>query len=274
MEETKKNNSKVGLIIFLILIILGLAGYICYDKFFSKKEPAKIEKECDNSNFLQDDFTAIIDEELDILLGMKSTSNITNEQMTIWAYTNVSNDLPSTQHFSASALDDYIKNSSLRKLNYKLTNIYDWYGNYAYVDDYICLKLENGEYNVTDTPCGHGFTFVSPQYSKVVGLEHKCNEYIVSVKNVFTYGGDGGPSNQYFYAFDDAYNYYMGSEDIKPFYEVDFETDYGIAKELANNYITENWDTIKDKLETYKYTFEIVDGDIVLKDFERIPAGK
>ena len=43
MEEEKKKNN-VGLIIFLILIILGLAGYICYDKFFSKTDYA-IEKE-------------------------------------------------------------------------------------------------------------------------------------------------------------------------------------------------------------------------------------
>ena len=36
MEEKKNNN--IGLIIFLILIILGLAGYICYDKFIANNE--------------------------------------------------------------------------------------------------------------------------------------------------------------------------------------------------------------------------------------------
>ena len=44
MEEKKKNN--VGLIICLVIIILGLVGYICYDKFFDKKELAKpVEKD-------------------------------------------------------------------------------------------------------------------------------------------------------------------------------------------------------------------------------------
>ena len=43
--EQPKKKSNAGVIVFLILIILGLAGYICYDKFFSK-EPAKpVEKE-------------------------------------------------------------------------------------------------------------------------------------------------------------------------------------------------------------------------------------
>ena len=53
MEEKKKSNA--GLIIFLIIIILGLAGYICYDKFFNKKEISKTEekevsKKCDCSS--------------------------------------------------------------------------------------------------------------------------------------------------------------------------------------------------------------------------------
>ncbi|MBQ6477362.1 MAG: hypothetical protein IJI43_02900 [Bacilli bacterium] len=46
MEENKKSNSKI-LIIFLVLIILGLVGYIAYDKFVVKdsNEPVEEEKE-------------------------------------------------------------------------------------------------------------------------------------------------------------------------------------------------------------------------------------
>ena len=40
MEENKKNNT--GLIVFLVILVLGLAGYICYDKFY-KKESVKPE---------------------------------------------------------------------------------------------------------------------------------------------------------------------------------------------------------------------------------------
>jgi hypothetical protein len=42
--EPSKKKGNVGLIVFLVILVLGLAGYICYDKFFAK-EPAKpVEK--------------------------------------------------------------------------------------------------------------------------------------------------------------------------------------------------------------------------------------
>ena len=42
-EQKKKGNK--GLIIFLILIILGMGGYITYDKVLKKEEIKKCEKE-------------------------------------------------------------------------------------------------------------------------------------------------------------------------------------------------------------------------------------
>ena len=48
MEEKKNNSGLICLVIFLSVLVLGLAGYICYDKFYSKKEPVKTdEKEKD-----------------------------------------------------------------------------------------------------------------------------------------------------------------------------------------------------------------------------------
>ena len=46
--ESEKNKGIVALIIVLVLIILGLSGYIVYDKFIQKKEPDKVvvEKDC------------------------------------------------------------------------------------------------------------------------------------------------------------------------------------------------------------------------------------
>ena len=47
MEENKKGKGKNVLIVFLVIIVLGLAGYISYDKYFYKyfeKENVKVEK--------------------------------------------------------------------------------------------------------------------------------------------------------------------------------------------------------------------------------------
>ena len=41
--EPQKKKGNVGLIVFLVILVLGLAGYICYDKFFSKEDSAKVE---------------------------------------------------------------------------------------------------------------------------------------------------------------------------------------------------------------------------------------
>ena len=45
MEENKKSGGLVVPFIIVIILLLGLAGYICYDKFYSKKEPAKQKEE-------------------------------------------------------------------------------------------------------------------------------------------------------------------------------------------------------------------------------------
>lgn len=42
IEEKKKSNA--GLIIFLVVLVLGLAGYICYDKIFTKYDSNSKEK--------------------------------------------------------------------------------------------------------------------------------------------------------------------------------------------------------------------------------------
>lgn len=44
MENKKSNKGLIVLIIFLIIIILGLSGYIVYDKFFDNKEVNTVEK--------------------------------------------------------------------------------------------------------------------------------------------------------------------------------------------------------------------------------------
>ena len=41
MEQTKKS-SNVALIVILVILVLGLGGYIVYDKFIAKDEPTTI----------------------------------------------------------------------------------------------------------------------------------------------------------------------------------------------------------------------------------------
>ena len=49
--EPQKKKSNTGLIVFLIILVLGLAGYICYDKILNKTS-VEIKKDCncDNKN--------------------------------------------------------------------------------------------------------------------------------------------------------------------------------------------------------------------------------
>ena len=49
LKENKKSN--VGLIVFLIILVLGLVGYICYDKFIAVNNNLRCAKEtCNCSN--------------------------------------------------------------------------------------------------------------------------------------------------------------------------------------------------------------------------------
>ena len=67
MEENKlkeKKKSNIWLIVFLIILVLGLAGYICYDKFYKKEPVNNCKKEpVNNCKTVNEDTKELTDEE-------------------------------------------------------------------------------------------------------------------------------------------------------------------------------------------------------------------
>ena len=91
-QETKKTNN-IALIIILVLIILGLAGYIVYDKVLSKEEPTSIpEPNTEDINIENDIYDEdYFNELLSTFLGhsnsyMRNIDNFSDEEIASYLY--------------------------------------------------------------------------------------------------------------------------------------------------------------------------------------------
>ena len=91
-NETKKTNN-IALIIILILIILGLAGYIVYDKVLSKEEPTSIPApDTEEINIEEDIYNEdYFNELLSTFLGhsnsyMRNIDNFSDEEITRYLF--------------------------------------------------------------------------------------------------------------------------------------------------------------------------------------------
>ena len=60
MEKKKSNKGLIITIVILIILLLGLAGYICYDKFLTSDE---------KNNALYAKYKALADQEENVIFG-------------------------------------------------------------------------------------------------------------------------------------------------------------------------------------------------------------
>lgn len=267
----KKNNSGmlVGILIGLVIALLVGVGLFATGNINFKTNANTDNKQAEDSNNITDNnsngkveekditqktFEDIVDNELYILFGFKSLNEITNERKLTLAfnlidkeYAHSDNDVWATvQSVSKTKVEKVFNNTSISKLG--------------------IIHQKFDVYNVNDTHYNRNNNYMSKRNlfycgfkaRKFVNYEEKNNQYILSVNYIFPDSCEGWEK---FYG---AYGYENQNESN---FVVNAHND-AMEYIKPQEYLDDNYDSIKDKLDTYVYTFE-VDGNnkINLVDF-------
>ena len=223
------------------------------------------ETESDSSmnntiEYSQDTFKKIVDNELYILFGFKSLNEVTNQRKLTLAfnliekeYSHNDNDVySSVQSVSTERVEEAFNKTSISKLGIQH-------------QDFDVYKLNNDYYNRNNQWMSKRNLFycgIQTQASKVSDYQVKDNKYILSVKYMFPDDCEG---------MEKYYGTYLNADRNESNFIVKAYTGSYEANNVEyinpKDYLNENYASIKDKLDTYVYTFEVNNGKIELVDF-------
>lgn len=258
MESSEKKNNGVILIV-LVLVILGLVGYILYDKGIivlsdkkevSEKSTKKSKNETDNGNNNKTYTYYEIYESLrpytSLFINVNSLSDISKEDLEIRVFNRMFNKVENNV-----TLDEFNN-------NYKKTifNEIELMPQDIGFTDY-CKHLTKFKYNAStktfehqELPphdCGYGYYPISKE-SMLYNYEVKENTYTIT-------------------------NYVVYYQKAPDYYEK-YYTTYADAKNATNELSNGlNMDVIyenRDKLQKETYTFEIKNGILTLTDYKLV----
>ena len=286
MEIEKKNGKGIiALVVFLILIILGLISYICYDKFYlnSNSKNDNEENKVDVNANIKEDIS--IDSQI-VTDAMETFKKIYISDSSLYANNNynvseISNyDLVATalinidpSYIVSNCVDEPKKTVSFEILNSALNK---YILNQTITENIIkSLKKESSypaaQYEVADTginlkedglelygSCGGIYGFNDYVNKKVVSAE-KDNDYLyIYEKQAFAkYSVVEIDSNILVNYYKDYNKTTLLEKDLDSIHFTDENGNVG-----KNS--TPNWDLYN----TYKYTFKIVDNNYYFQSFE------
>lgn len=265
----KRGRVKDIIIGILIIIIFLLGGVIVYNYKFNNngsiygKVGNEVNDKQDNvdNNINLADFEKIIDDELYILFGYKSLSELSNQRK----LTLVFNLLESEYAYSSNDVSSYLGSVSREKVE-ELFN--------GTVLGSLGIKHEDIDvYEVNDYFYNRNFNYMMSKRNlfrpgnlakKVVDYSQDGNRYTVDVKYLFTNNADNGDRGQFAYG-----SYVFGNEDKKivEVYRYNNNFEFEILVPDLQKYLDDNYDVIKDKLDTYRYVFEVNNDGVKLVDF-------
>ncbi len=265
----KKSKGKTIVIVILVLAVLGLGGYIIYDKFVAKEDNKEEKTEVNNKTKEQKEN---LDEVADILMNNLEKSHA-------WEFI-ATKDNPNNIVFDKNMIDDNVlataigsvwsTDSSSAKIS-DLNNLFKVYNieNLNYKDiscfnnDGILYKYDDlaKEYKLNENHPGHGLpTIPVPSYVKKNNIEKQNDEYILTVTTIYS----ENPVDFEFISADPK-----GTIKIADFDSYMLEDGSIDTKKLISDY--EN--TFEDKKATYpkyKYTFQKDKDNYYLTKYEEI----
>lgn len=256
------------LIVILVILILGLSGYIIYDKVISGDRPVSKPAPVVNK-YSQQDIEKVLEEEGSILYGDSSLLEFDDKEKTYVAFmlykkANSERDLSATG-FTLDDIKKYYEDSIYSEIGVNYTDVY-----LAPGYNEVYFHLNNGNYTF-EPMAAHGASSITPVYSKVVDYNAVDNVYNISIQYVFTFHGDSPMDAKLYYTYQNALSnknafYTFNIEDYFSEEKSTYDTD--LLNKSMNEYVSNNYDKIKDKIKTYNYTFEVVNDKLKLTDFK------
>ncbi len=189
----KKSKAKTIVIVILVLAVLGLGGYIVYDKVLSKEteEPVKKEQKKETKQEDLDEISDILMQKLneskvwDILSVKGLPDSMTFDNNTIdnkVIKIEIDNQNGISSPVKTQSIDEYFKNT------YGITNI-DYSDIICAVDNTVFYKYDdsNKEYKfVGNHPHGaDDVNLVSPIYVKLNNITKENGNYVLTVTEVY-----------------------------------------------------------------------------------------
>lgn len=231
--------------------------FIVFTCLFTLCGCGKIEEKKEYENITKEEVETIVNNELYVLWNKDKIDDITNnERLTLGL----------KRYAKDNNLDYYDINSvasSDVEASFKNTSI----GNLELTNDHVkgSFKVETCEHNMwkydkdnglyTSIPEGHGICAVNEVYHKLENLEEKDGKYVATYKYIFTYGCETDDETILYGSYEDAK---AGKNKLGK-----------LTNESDTKEIQEKYDSIKDSLMTYTYTFEKSNNKISLVDFKR-----
>lgn len=260
------------LIILIIIISLSIGVFLGVNLEKGKidnnndiNNSSNKEEVNNNDKEIRGKVEEIVSNELDQLLSKKTLSELTNQDklQTILELYAKENSYPET--ISKEALENIFKNSSLRNLEIEYNDIY--WDHMLQDTNEKYYEIEGDTYKKTIS--GHGANQLNTIYKQVTDYKKDENKISVSYKYAFyTVIGDGPQPINLYYTFEEA----LHSENKVITYDPrNYLTDEDLSGYQSAFNAAKNHDFSKslDKLDTYTYTFEIINNEIVLVDFNR-----
>lgn len=264
-----ENKNSNGLIFVLVLIILGLVGFIVYDKFIYVKEEEKTQS---NNEEVVDEL-----KEVSITEYVDTYNNIKNDIYCGLDTTYYNSDEVSVNSFN----DDFLVRMAIYSMtsddfkvdDLKVEDIEQWIKN-AYGIDY---KFD--ESKLKSNGAGYNDLFISVG---AYGVSYKDNKFI------FSGAGCGGPRDLiyktlykaeknskklvlyekvgYLKSYFNGANIYKIYNSLKDFSEANFVADY----EFNGQSYDKDMKNYLDKFMTYKYTFDKNENGYYLQKIELV----
>ena len=256
MEE--KKNNKVFLIIVLVVLLIGAIsiyaikkGYIFGDNNGNEQTTNETKKA---------DIEELEQKYLSVLYGYTDLSGVNNQAVMKAVIINSS--FYPNETFTKEELDEAWKSSIFSKIPLKHEDFW-FYGYNSDTKPTYSYSEETGKY--TSNPVGHGACLVSPAYRKMIDYNETDGKYTAKYKYVWYYGCEGSQPTTLYGSYNDA------KEKKNAIYEIDMDNyENGIIPEgTINQIIEDNWESFKDKLDTYTYTFITENNHYVLNFFQR-----
>lgn len=272
----KKNTGLIVLVIILFLLVIGLGGFIVYDKILNNNDN-NTNNEVNNNNEANDDnlnsvrksLESIVEEELYILWNKNNIHEISAQerlQVALERYAKDNNlDLLRYEPETITAKDletSYYKTScTINPLVHQ--NIYLYEKIASSTDVLYTYDASNQTYTVN--PIGKGAIKIEPTYSNVIEFKQLSeNEYSISYQYLFTWENHGEVDNNVYFSYEDVKNKVNG---IKVFDIQGMLNSYDELEKELNDYVENNYDSIKDKMVTHNYVFSYELGKYNLKNF-------
>ncbi len=281
--EKKTNKGLIGFVIVLVLLVLGMGGYIFYDKVLSKDKVIAKKEEKKQEENLSTEEKKTLEEKMQVIMQMDDSYDTPNRGLYYKKNSLAVADMsskerlflalksiePSVDELPMDPVEDgkkpYVLSEDKVKQAYK-----EMFGEDSSYKAESVVERTNGvahEYNKENKTYeiyaqGVGGAFGLEYHYTIDHYEAYNTEVKVYVKSglLLMAGMDETVQYEDTGSDEDTYNLYQPSKDIN-----DTDSSFLVAKQIK----LEEFDSYKDKLDTYVFTFKKTDGKFYFTKVEK-----